>query len=493
MRIHAVFLWLACASVAAANPAAAVAAAHADCARLPEDAQKRTRYFSLYAIPEKGRAEYAKVMNVHINSLSREAHPQPCRVVAKDLLAVDIRDYTWDAKVWERLATEDPYFHALIEITKTVETTIQKHYPAGTYDGKYYEAGDWPVVVRTKTKVKKTSAAPWLPPKETAALALMTQSEIPIVRADWFLFQTAIQADRKAGYYDFLGLGKSQKDFEELLGGDEVKSKKAKREIIGLMARSGVTLNNRVITRLGAASGGWWKTYDFKKSFDRSNVLRQLDADLEPPEGDASEQYGHLPNDLFTFWLQNGQGVRQDFAPDFIASNKSSPHATSDNDGRVHIGLSCIACHVAGLQPVKDYARRLYKGSIQLASPDHAKLVRLRQLYLSDLDGAIRDDNAKYVRALHKISGMKPAEFAKAYAAAWYDYAEKDLDADRFARELGTTKAHLVKALKARAKSITGLDPVLALLIADEPLDIRREHADEAFALAQIIIREIKP
>ena len=140
----------------------------------------------------------------HVNSLSREAFPVPPRQVGKDLLAVDIRDYAWDVKVWEKLATEDPYFHAVVEVKETVTKIIQRYYPAGTYDGVYHEAGDWPVRVREVVSVKKASAlAPWLPAKEIAALALMTGSEIPIVRADWFIHQTAIQADRKAGYYDW--------------------------------------------------------------------------------------------------------------------------------------------------------------------------------------------------------------------------------------------------------------------------------------------------
>lgn len=490
MRLHAILLWLFCASAAAANPAAAVAFAHADCAKLPEDTAKRTRYFSLYAIPEKSRAEFARIVDFHVNMLSREAHIQPCRRVTPDLLAVDIEDYTWDAKVWERLVTEEPYFHAIVETVTTIEKTEKKHYPAGTYDGKYHEAGDWDVIVRTKVKAKKAALAPWLPAKESAALALATQSEIPIVRADWFIHQTAIQLDRKAGYYDFLGLGKAQKDFDDLAGVDLKKAKAAKREIFGLLSRSGVTGQNRVVGKLAPE---YWASFDFKKSTDLSNVLRQLDGALDPPEGDASERYAFLPNGLFVFWLQNGQGVRQDFAPDFIASDKRSPNPTSENDSRVHIGLSCVACHVEGLRPVKDYARRLYRGTIQLASPDHKKFVRLRQLYLSDLDGAIKDDNTRYARALWKVSSMKPAELAKAYSAAWYDYVEKDIGVDQFALELGVKKEHLVKSLKARAKSLTGLDPVLAGLIADEPIDLRREHAEEIFGLAQIIIREVVP
>lgn len=479
MRPLASLLCLSLTAAACASPAEAVAAAHADAQGLPKDAACRTRYLSLYAIPEKRRAEFTRVIDYHANSLSREAFLQPARRVGKDLLAVDLQDYGWDAKVWERFLTEDPYFHAVVEVV--TRTTVKEYWPGGQYQGEHWDAGYYDVV--KTSKVKKASAAPWTDPKSALALALATNSEVPVVRADWFLYQTAIQLDRKAGYYDFLGLGKAQQDFDDLAGIDLAKARKARREIFGVVAQSGVTLQNRVVARLAP---GYWATFDFKKGVNRANVLRQLDDQLDPPEGDASERYTFLPNGLFAFWLQNGQGVRQDFAPDFIASDRQ---ATS-NDGRVHVGLSCVRCHVEGLRPVDDYARKLYRGNIKLASPDHAKLVRLRQLYLTDLKTTMSDDVTSYGRALFKVSGFKPAELARAYSGAWKQYAETDLDLAAAALELGVGKERLARALKARAASLKGLDPVLAGLVADEPLEVRREHWEEAYPLAQEILQE---
>ena len=127
-----------------------------------------------------------------------------------------------------------------------------------------------------------------------------------------------------------------------------------------------MTLNNRVVGRLGP---DYWATFDFKKSINLQNTVRQLDKDLDPPEGDASERYGFLPNGLFAFWLQNGKGERQDTAPDFIAPDKRTPNVTSDNDGRVHIGLSCIACHVAPGSSLSRTTRENYTGGHPARTP----------------------------------------------------------------------------------------------------------------------------
>lgn len=478
-------LWLAVA-VKASSPAAAVDSAAADLAKLPPQSRQYTRYLSMYPTPDKSRLDLFKALDFLVNSLSKEAEFSHPRRVSADLYAVDVRDYGWDVKVWERLKDSEPYFHALI-IEPPSEVNVDEDWPGGVWqgDGKHYAAGAF----KTRRKVTKpggrkvAGAAPWVDAKQISYLISETQSQVPIIRADWFIHQTAIQLDRKVGYYDFLGLGKKQKDFEDLIGADREKSRKVKREIAGVMARSGVTLQNRALLRFQSITGGYWVTQDFKTSLDRQNVLRNLDKDLDPPEGDASEQYGVLPNGLFAFWLQNAKGERQDTAPDFIASDGQA----SGNDRRVHIGLSCIRCHAEGIRPINDWARQHYRNSIQLATPDYEKYKRLRQLYLSDLEGHVKGDQAYYAAKLMQLNGTKPAEMARLFARAWDDYAERDLTPDNFARELGVDKAKMIAAIKAYATG--GADPVLTQVIQDPPLPVIRSHFEEVYSLAQSAIR----
>jgi hypothetical protein len=472
-----------------AGPAEAVAAAYADAARLPPETARTTRYLSTYAIPEKERPDFLRALKFHCNSLSREAELVPPRQVAPELLAVNLLDYGWKAKTYEKLldgenGQPEPYFHAPVKVSLAAGDT--ETWPGGvdSSDGRFYPAGRY--TVKHKKSVIQQAQAPWLDPAHTSALVSLTQSQVPVLRADWFLFQTAIQAGRDGhGYYDFLGLGKEEKDFQALIGADPVLARKVKKEIAGVVARSGVTLNNRRLVRLGAITGGYWFSEDFKTSTAKQNVLRLLDEETDPPKGDASEQYGFLPNGLFAFWLQNAQGVRQDSAPDFIASDR----LTGDNDGRVHIGLSCIRCHQEGIRPIDDYARKLYRGSVVLQSPDYRKFVRLRQLYLSDLAGHVRQDQEQYATALLRVNGLTAAANARAYAGAWDSYLNGEVTVAVAARELGCTEAHLLLALKASAKTTGQLDPVLAGLIQEPPLPLRREHMEELYATLQTILR----
>lgn len=476
-------------SALAGGPASAVAAAHADAARLAPQERLYTRYLSLYAVPEPRRAEFAKVLAFHLNSLSREAEIYPPRKVAPDLLAVKWIDYGWDPAVWERLAGVDPYFHLKEKLI--TDGFVRTVWPGGKQSGKFFKAGKYREFQKAGTVID--APAFWVNRKEIDDLREWTLSEAPVLRADWFLVQTAIAADRVAGYYDWLGLGKKEADFQKLIGANVEESRRVKREVAAAMARSGVTLKNRGIVRFQSITGGYWVTQDFKTSVKRQNVLRLLDQDRDPPQGDASEQYGFLPNGLFAFWLQDKEGVRQDTAPDFIASDKQS----TGNDARVHAGKSCITCHVEGIRPIDDYIRKTYQGSVKLTSPDYEKFKRLRQLYLSDLEKWVKQDTEQYAATLLVVSGMKPAELAKAYAAAWDAHVEVDLLPADAARELGIEEKAMLAALKKYASpppdGVGKIDDVLAGMIQDPPVPVIRDHWEEVFGLAMTITKGLKP
>lgn len=484
---------LAAALASAAGPSDAVTAAANDLLAQPIEVRPYLRYLSLYHLEGKGNerwlADWKAVVDFHVNTLSRRQRLQPAVRVTASLLRVNIKDYGWDPKVWEKLAQIEPYFHATLLVEKV--TDEQRYHPGGEVNGTYYAPGNY--TFRERTKVKKRSAAHWLPTQAAATLAKWCETETPIVRADWFFYQTSIAKDRVAGYYDWLGLGKNAKDFQKLLGGDEDVARAVGREIRGIRGKSGVTLSNRVIVRYGAATGGWWVTYDYKDNDRGRNVIRNLDKDVNPPDGDASEQLGFLPNGLFAWWLQDANGVRQDTAPDFIASD----NAATGNDKRVHCAMSCYRCHVEGIRPVGDYARRLYRGKVKLAAVDYEKYVRLVDLYLTDLKRWVDQDTDQYSRSVWELTRMKPGELMRVYGRCWDHYLERDLDAGAVAEELGTTPAHLMLVLRTYAtpgKGIPPLDPVLAQLIAEdddgnpEPIPLRREHLEEAYVNLQDVL-----
>lgn len=458
-----------------ASPASAVMAALADCQRLPPDRQARARYLSLYAIPAKDRLQWGQVIAFWANSLSRESELVRPVLVAPDLVRLDLADYAWSAKTWELLLeAKEPYFH--VEIVKTEVDYDEYGYYEDAARTKWITTRK---VARGKKEIRTAASAPWLPGKEIAGLIVLTGSQIPVVRADWWLHQTAIAADRKAGYYEWLGLGKDEKDFQTLVGADVKTSQKLRKDTRAIISRSSVTLNNRSMFRVATLTeGAYWATQDFARSTDVKNSLRLIDQDTQP---DASEQYGTLPNGLFAYWLQNGKAERQDTAPDTIASDGQS----RGTDRRVHVGLSCVRCHVEGIRPIQDWARRVYQPPFSLKGADYETEKRLRSQYLSDLQGRIKRDQDQFAATLKALNGLTAATNAKAMADAWDWYAERDRTLADLAIELGVSSERLKTKLQVYARH-TQLDPVLAGLLQGVPA--RHEHVEEIYALAQEIV-----
>jgi hypothetical protein len=475
MKISPLILALLVVPALAADPASAVRAALADCRTLPADRQPQARYLSLFHKEVKSLAEWEQVLGFWANSLSQEVElVRPVRV-APGLYRVFLDDYGWKREVWEKLLdAPEPYFHvrALVnEIVTVTEERAEQRW-INDYQGRgYWQQIKVPVKKEVAKQVEKVASAPWLDARDIADLIARTQSQVPIVRADWWVFQTGIAAGRKAGYYDWLGLGKKEADFQGLIGADVKLARKLRKESAAIVARSSVTLNNRSMARVPTLTGAYWFTQDYLASADAKNPLRLLDGDAKP---DASEQFGSLPNGLFAFWLQDGAGNRQDTAPDTIASDGKS----RGTDRRVHAGVSCVRCHL-GIHPIDDWARKVYRPPFELDSPDYATRKRLRSLYLSDLAAQIRRDQEDYAAVLKELNGLTPAATGQALADAWDDYAERDRTLEDVAREAGVEPKAFAELLRAEAGAGRKLDPVLAGLLQGAP--VRAEHLEEIF------------
>jgi hypothetical protein len=451
-----------CAARVIASPPEAVAAAVAHARVLPPDSKRRPRYLDLTNFSADERQDWIRLISYHLNALSREPDITLPLVINDKLLYFDLRDYAIDPTVYGRLAAIDPYFHVRLE-------------------------GDQKDQYGRVTKVRAHAAAPWLPHDEMVELVNLCQSQTPILRADWFYYQTAVSAERAAGYYDFLGLGKKADDFYKMVGAIPTEAKRLKLEAAASIQVSTVAIHNRGITRLQALTGGLWLTADFKTSVDRQNTIRVLKGDTEPPEGDFSEVFGVLPNKLFAYWLQDSGGNRADTAPDFIASDRT---ATSP-DRRVHAGLSCMRCHVEGLRPLDDYARKLYRGNLELRSPEYDRLKRLRQLYLSDLPSQLAADNATFASAVKACNGLSVAENAALVSRAWEFYADTPVPLSQAARELGCLERNLLSAVLEYVRHGGVVDPVMAAYAQTPAIAITRQHFEESFPQFQKILGKV--
>jgi len=427
---------------------APVRAAHADLAGLPREARPYYRYFDLTNLPQAERETAVAVMAGHVQGLSTEADITPPAIVpgtAGGLVRVNLLDYGWGVKLWEKLADVDPYYHQTVEVDQ----------PYGYYgpDGKQ--------VVTKVEKVKKRAIAPWVTDGAEEArmageLIEWTQSQAPILRADWFFNQTAAQADRVAGYYEWLGI-KDETSFQRLIGFD-AKRRRAKVELREAVSDSGVTKEPRAYVRYDADEGGAYRyTLDFRKAAGaldplevRGRTIEEVYRDPKNVKDVASEQFGDLPNGFIASGLFNNKGERQDSAPDFIASDKRS----KSNDSRVHVNVSCLRCHDnAGTQTLVMWYRNLYQAPLALQDADYRQFRELKQQYLRKLEPAQERDRQRFTEAVKEATGRPVKEYLRAYAAFWERYEDARVDAEWAAQELGVTPDVLKKALRRQLET----------------------------------------
>lgn len=429
-----------------ASPAGEVVAALADCLRLDEATAKQTRYLTMFNVPAKERPAFVQVLAVHLNGLSREAELKAPRLVTPTLLALCCDDYGWELTTYGSLHEKEPYFHVRIRIDK--------------------EEG--------------TAHAPWLPTKEIAILSKMTNSLVPILRADWFLYTTS----QPRVYYSFLGI-KKLSDLEKLVGIDRETSVRVRKELAAIVADSAVTINPRTIIRLQGSAGSWWETRDNSAVGGDRNPLRVLDADYKFA---AREIYATLSNGMFAMALASDKDDLIEFAPPDVANDSKSPTP----DKRIRPPL-CVNCHTGTLQPIDDYARRVFggKNGIAIGVPaDRTKAKRLSQLYLGPLFEELDEDKARYAKRLKAFVGSTPAEFANTFTAAYYAY-ESVVSIETVAAEFGISKETFVARLQAyiRIKGVSDLG--LAPFVTND--SVRRSHVEEMWPVLAGIVYRIVP
>lgn len=504
----------------------------ADALTLEPEEHHYARY--LMAPPEYNYLEVVqlgKVLAFHVNSLSTEGgDPKPPVLVKRGLWRILTRDYLWPEGVWDKLAEVDPYWHSRVEVVTSV---VQTEYswveskewpgevwllyqsgrqvgaynkPKGTYHSLLPNGNYGPVItspypfgqVVKQTKERRVSQAPWVGGPAVAQLVSLTGTQSPIYFADWFVHQTASSADRVAGYYDFLGIGKAQKDFDKFAGVNPDEAQRRRTEIGDAVRRSSVTLKAREIYRENTFFGHRWTTRDFDTTGDKvapedrdNNPLRLLD---QKAKNAATEQLATLPNGLLAAWLANGQGVRQDTAPDKVASSRNMPHYRG-TDQRVHSYWSCVGCHTeSGLRPVDGWVRGVYydfNSPLQLNSPDYETRKRNRLIYQSSLPAALNEDRVRFARAVFLCNRLSPEDNARNMVFQWEAYAEADWDLGRFARRCWTTPQRLEAALWASANSTHALDPVLGSLLAGKSL--RWDDVEPAYGPAMELLRRTGP
>jgi WD40 repeat protein len=368
----------------------------ADLEAMERRARRFARYFSIAPQYNAGLGEselqsYRIALGQLLNSLSW--HPDIRLPKAVDpacvVLRIDVRDYQWDGILWDRLLAEYPY-----------------------------GIGAETVAAR--------------------ACMIHTRSRLPVLRADWFL----ATACRPPLYHDLLQLPTNAAELERQLRVDVTQDIQQERVARAGFNGSGVARNNRILERHDSILGAYWRTYDFdavpQNLQDRDNLLpdrRNIFAyPLGPGAGDNTFQHAggeiifSLPNGLQAYMLINAIGIRVDKAPAAIVSDPKRP------DRQVETGISCMSCHVQGINPKSDQVRDHVAKSPRVFSKADAEQVRALYVPEMRMKALMDADAERYRRAVEKCGGRVNVTAPIATLTQRY---EADVDLPFAAAELG--------------------------------------------------------
>jgi WD40 repeat protein/mono/diheme cytochrome c family protein len=377
------------------------------------------RYFSLAALSNAGAGDdelqtYRHALAKLANSLSW--HPKIALPMPIDpdglVLRIDLRDYQWDANLWNRVLTDYPY-GVLID----------------------------------------TAAA--------RAVVVGTASRMPVVRLDWFV----ANASRAPLYYDVLQIPTNLAELERQLRVDVALDVQQERVARLGFNGSGISRNNRLLERHDAQNGVYWRTYDFdaipQDLPNRDNLLpdrRNLFAYPLGPAGTADsfqhtagEAIFSLPNGLHGYCLVNANNVRQDKGNTAIVSDPKRP------DRAVEAGVSCMSCHARGVNVKDDQIRDHVGKNPKSFKKADAELVRALYLPKDKMRALMDDDAEKFRKAVektgNKISVVEPVMLVTLRY-------EADVDLPTLAAEAGLKPDDLlarINASESLAKSFGAL------------------------------------
>lgn len=387
------------AKAAANSPSPSITPAiRIDLEKSRERDRKFLRYFTMAHLPAAGVTEAELENHRHaltklLNCLSwarKIMKPIPIDD-KKTIFRIDLRDYRWNDKVWNALIEAYPY---------TGLDTIEK---------------------------------------EMKYCAETTETEMPLMRIDWFL----ANASKAPLYYDLLQLPMIESELEKQLQLEITENIKQERVHRAGFNNSTISNNSRLIERHDSSNGAFWKTYDFDGTAGNNNLMEYP---LGPGEGGfnhaASEVIFTLPNGLHGYYIVDTGGKRMDKADAHIISDIKQPDRT------VVAGISCMACHHQGLIEKADQIRDIVQKN-KLAFPrEETNTVLALYPAKQEMEKLIRDDNERYAQAFAQLNlpaAEKPAEADPITPLALKFNREMDLK--RVVAELGTTSEKLYDAL----------------------------------------------
>ncbi|MBL8796921.1 MAG: WD40 repeat domain-containing protein [Planctomycetia bacterium] len=378
----------------------------ADLDNIEPRARRFTRYFSLAHLYNAGLGEdelqtYRNALAKLVNSLSWHPRLTPPTAIdpAKTVFRIDLRQYMWDHNLWNRILVEYPY---------------------GVF--------------------QDTAAA--------KAVSVATATRMPVVRADWFL----ATASRAPLYYDLLQTPQQIAELERQLRVDVLLNIQQERVARAGFNGSGVSRNNRVLERHDSIHGAYWKTYDFNEVpqnlVDRQNLLPDKRNVFAYPLGPGGldnhfqhaggEVIYNLPNGLHAFVLINANGIRIDKAPQAVVSDPKRP------DRAVEAGLSCMSCHVRGVNFKDDQVREYVEKNPKSFPRADRELIKALYVPRDKMRDLMSRDADQFKTAVEKTGAKVSTTETITTMVLRY---EADLDLQTAAAEVGLEPEEFVKKL----------------------------------------------
>lgn len=437
--MKAVFCLLIATVALSATPADAVAGALADVQAVAPIARQQTRYLSLYNIAPSSRPTVIAAVSYALNAVSRSGVIVRPTQVSPDLLRIDLAAYS-DTKsnaaykqvfqAWEKLASQDPYFHLRTEF-------LDPH----------------------KGKIKQaTVIGGWTNLRNHQALVQSTGSFGPILRADWFVCALLVPPV----YYDWLNIPSKEADFFRSIGIETATINKLAADAAANLFHSDVTGKpRRVIYRPGPL-GGLWVTKDAGvDTADRNPIRIPVDFGAVRLKFDATEVFFALPNGMWGTAIFDGQGNRLNAVVAGVATDTTAP---AGHQELVPL-ISCIRCHErqgnAGMIPFADDQTTLP----QPQSPYYPQVERrIAELYNTPrLSKEMQRDRQDYADAVMLACGLSSKQAAECVSAV-FDFhayrmvglvdaaAEVGLDIQEFVRRTAGNPDPAILALRTGHK-----------------------------------------
>jgi hypothetical protein len=268
-----------------------------------------------------------------------------------------------------------------------------------------------------------------------------------VIRADWLIVH-AMDASESEAYYDLLfgkAFGKRQ-EFIDALG----LITDGKYSFGLIEGNSGVIVQKkRWMESVGVPRGYAWVTRDSAKINAASDPLNFPDGSFRH---DAEEWIIGIPKlhaatgsrgALQVYFLADAAGRRQDKAPAELATDHTGVRYGATE---VRNGVSCVACHVEGINPpAVNELRQLIESGVDVYAKK-GKQEQLEAFHLGDVAREIERNNEDFAAAVEAACGCTPAEAVRAYVSAVRSY-DADVTLERAAGELGVDSQEFARAL----------------------------------------------